>query len=554
MPRLTTHMPAAMPGALARLRSRIAACDAYDLAAAVLLAVLVLLVFATYNSYAISNDEQVQQHYGELIVAYYASGFTDQALFHYDNLYLYGGLFDVLAVLVQHLIPFVDPYHLRHVLCALIGTAGIGAAWATARLVAGQRAGAIAAFALAACGPWYGSMFNHTKDIPFAAAMMGATYFLLRAARDLPRPRLRDVVWFGILLGAALGMRVLGLLMVSYAGLAMVMRIPQLRAGPMRDRLSVFAHSVIALAPAFFIGYVIMIAAWPWSALAPLNPLRGLIDFGDFHYQIHTLLNGHVYEMDKVPRLYVPIYLLIKLPLLMLAGAAIALLLVFWPGRTARGASDRRIETALLVFIAVFPVICEVIDRGPAFTGLRHFLFVVPAFAVLAGIGFDWLVNEFAARTRALAAGALTAIAGVLIWNAVILVQLHPYQYLYYNPLVGGLEGAARLYVTDYWVNIMPEAVDDLETYIATLDATDPGRNYLVAVCGERLPFEEEAGPHLKWTDDWDKADFFIAPTHMNCDRELNGKMIATISRLGARIGVVKDRRALVHPAIAHRR
>lgn len=554
MPRLTTHMPAAMPGALARLRSRIAACDAYDLAAAVLLAVLVLLVFATYDSYAISNDEQVQQHYGELIVAYYASGFTDQALFHYDNLYLYGGLFDVLAVLVQHLIPFVDPYHLRHVLCALIGTAGIGAAWATARLVAGQRAGAIAAFALAACGPWYGSMFNHTKDIPFAAAMMGATYFLLRAARDLPRPRLRDVVWFGILLGAALGMRVLGLLMVSYAGLAMVMRIPQLRAGPMRDRLSVFAHSVIALAPAFFIGYVIMIAAWPWSALAPLNPLRGLIDFGDFHYQIHTLLNGHVYEMDKVPRLYVPIYLLIKLPLLMLAGAAIALLLVFWPGRTARGASDRRIETALLVFIAVFPVICEVIDRGPAFTGLRHFLFVVPAFAVLAGIGFDWLVNEFAARTRALAAGALTAIAGVLIWNAVILVQLHPYQYLYYNPLVGGLEGAARLYVTDYWVNIMPEAVDDLETYIATLDATDPGRNYLVAVCGERLPFEEEAGPHLKWTDDWDKADFFIAPTHMNCDRELNGKMIATISRLGARIGVVKDRRALVHPAIAHRR
>ncbi len=554
MPRLTTHMPAAMPGALARLRSRIAACDAYDLAAAVLLAVLVLLVFATYDSYAISNDEQVQQHYGELIVAYYASGFTDQALFHYDNLYLYGGLFDVLAVLVQHLIPFVDPYHLRHVLCALIGTAGIGAAWATARLVAGQRAGAIAAFALAACGPWYGSMFNHTKDIPFAAAMMGATYFLLRAARDLPRPRLRDVVWFGILLGAALGMRVLGLLMVSYAGLAMVMRIPQLRAGPMRDRLSVFAHSVIALAPAFFIGYVIMIAAWPWSALAPLNPLRGLIDFGDFHYQIHTLLNGHVYEMDKVPRLYVPIYLLIKLPLLMLAGAATALLLVFWPGRTARGASDRRIETALLVFIAVFPVICEVIDRGPAFTGLRHFLFVVPAFAVLAGIGFDWLVNEFAARTRALAAGALTAIAGVLIWNAVILVQLHPYQYLYYNPLVGGLEGAARLYVTDYWVNIMPEAVDDLETYIATLDATDPGRNYLVAVCGERLPFEEEAGPHLKWTDDWDKADFFIAPTHMNCDRELNGKMIATISRLGARIGVVKDRRALVHPAIAHRR
>ena len=64
-----------------------------------------------------------------------------------------------------------------------------------------------------------------------------------------------------------------------------------------------------------------MIAAWPWSALAPLNPVRGLIDFGEFHYHIRTLLDGRVYEMADVPRWYVPVYLLIKLPLVILAGA-----------------------------------------------------------------------------------------------------------------------------------------------------------------------------------------------------------------------------------------
>ena len=341
--------------------------------------------------------------------------------------------------------------------CALIGIGGIAAAFGTARLVAGPRAGAIAAYALAVCGPWYGAMFNHTKDIPFAAAMMGAAYFLLRAARGLPRPRSLDVIWFGLLLGAALGMRVLGLLIVGYAGLAMIARIPRLRDGPLRDRLSFFAQSVIALAPAFLIGYAIMIAAWPWAALAPLNPVRGLIDFGEFHYQIRTLLNGHVYDMGDVPRWYVPAYLLIKLPLLMLAGAAVALLFVLWPRRGAERTSQRRLESALLVFIAVFPVACEVIDHGPAFTGLRHFLFVVPVFAALAGIGFDWLLSEIEARRRALAGGALAAIAALIVWNATILVRLHPYQYLYYNPLVGGIEGASRLYVMDYWVNIMPK-------------------------------------------------------------------------------------------------
>jgi Dolichyl-phosphate-mannose-protein mannosyltransferase len=546
-PQLSQPPTIAWRNAAARLRARFTACDPYDLAVALLLVGLVVLAFATYDDYAISNDEAVQQHYGELIVAYYRSGFTDRALFHYENLYLYGGLFDVLAVLVERALPFVDPYVIRHVLCALIGIAGIGGAAATARLVAGPRAGAIAALALATCGPWYGSMFNHTKDIPFATAMIGATYFLVRAGRELPSPRARDVVGFGLTLGAALGMRVLGLLMVGYACLVMLMRIPRLREGPTRDQLSFFAQSAIALAPAFVIGYAIMIAAWPWSALAPLNPIRGLIDFGQFNMQIRTLFDGHVYTMGDVPRWYVPGYLLIKLPLLMLVGAGVALVLTLWP--RAGAPCERRLETALLVFIAVFPVLCEVIDRGPADTGLRHFLFVVPVFAALAGIGFDGLLSMLAARRRIFAAGAAAAIVAALAWDAGILVMLHPYQYLFYNPLVGGLEGAQRRYVTDYWVNIMPEAVDDLEAYVATLG--EPGRRYTVAVCGERLPFENEAGPRLQWVEDWNKAEFFIAPTHMNCDRALDGKVIARIARLGVLIGVVKDRRELVHSANA---
>ncbi|MGH6725739.1 MAG: glycosyltransferase family 39 protein [Pseudolabrys sp.] len=542
-----------LPGPYLRLRARLAACDRYDLAVVALLILLVALALATYDSYAISNDEGVQQHYGELIVAYYASGFADQALFHYANLYLYGGLFDVLAVLFERLLPFLDPYSVRHILCALTGIAGIGAAAATARMVAGARAGAIAAFALAVCGPWYGSMFNHTKDIPFAAAMTGAAYFLLRSARELPRPHWRPVIAFGVLLGAALGIRVLGLLMVGYAGLAMVIGMQQLRSEPMRDRLSFFAQSATALAPAFLIGYFIMIAAWPWSALAPLNPVRGLVDFGEFNYHIKTLLDGQIYEMGDVPRWYVPAYLLIKLPLLVLVGAAAAFAFIVLPGRAVSDAPNRRSQTALLAFIATFPVICEVIDRGPAFSGLRHFLFVVPPFAVLAGLGFDWLLTEIARHGRALATMGLAAIGAVLAWNAAILIELHPYQYLYYNPLVGGLEGASGRYVTDYWVNIMPEAVDDLEDYVAKLDqAGNRGRQYTVAVCGERLPFEKEADPRLHWTEDWKQAEFFIAPTHMNCDRAVNGKVIATITRLGVRIGVVKDRRALVKAEFAH--
>ena len=71
-----------------------------------------------------------------------------------------------------------------------------------------------------------------------------------------------------------------------------------------------------------------MIAAWPWAALAPLNPLRALTTFADFNYPIRTILDGHVYHMGDVPRSYVPVYFAIKLTLLLLAGAALALAFV----------------------------------------------------------------------------------------------------------------------------------------------------------------------------------------------------------------------------------
>jgi hypothetical protein len=187
----------------------------FDWAFVLSVVALLGLVGLTFGQYAVSNDEGVQHHYGELIIAYYKSGFTDRSVFGFDNLYLYGGLFDIVAVLLQHLLP-LDLYDIRHLLSALTGIGGIVAAWATGRMIAGPRAGFIAAIALAICGVWYGSMFNHTKDVPFASAMMGATFFLLRATRHHPSPPRRDVLWFGVLFGCALGLRATGLLMVCY--------------------------------------------------------------------------------------------------------------------------------------------------------------------------------------------------------------------------------------------------------------------------------------------------------------------------------------------------
>ena len=84
--------------------------------------------------------------------------------------------------------------------------------------------------------------------------------------------------------------------------------------------------------------------------------------------------------------------------------------------------------------------------------------------------------------------------------------------------------------------------------------------DYTVGVCGERVSFERERYAferrlkrvRLRWIKNpqWKQADFFIAPTHLSCDRIIDGKIIATISRLGVPIGYVKDRRAIIQAAL----
>jgi hypothetical protein len=388
-------------------------------------------------------------------------------------------------------------------------------------------------------------MFNHTKDIPFAAAMTGATFFLIRIARRLPLPRANDIIAFGLLAGSSLGIRVLGLLLVIYAFAAIIIYLPR------QNRQRFVLVSMLRLLPAFAFAYVIMILAWPWAALAPLNPLRGLFAFSEFHYGVRTAVDGKVYVMAQVPRLYVPIYILIRMPLLALFGAAMAIAVALWPRLAAASWRPERKGIALVSLTAIFPLVCQVIWHGPAFAGLRHFLFVVPALAILAGIGLDAAVTALATRGRLLAHGGFAIVAACFLVDAVTLVRLHPYEYLFYNRLVGGLEGASRRYDLDYWFGSMPEAIRQLESYLRSepIEAGKLAQVYSVAVCGERLPFEKTVTlPQLRWDfkSEWDQSEFFIAPTHMNCDGDLDGKIVGAVERLGVVIAYVKDRRALL--------
>ena len=137
-------------------------------------------------------------------------------------------------------------------------------------------------------------------------------------------------------------------------------------------------------------------------------------------------------------------------------------------------------------------------------------------------------------------------------WDAATLYRLHPDEYLFFNPLVGGLAGASRNYDTDYWVNTMPEAVIDLEHYLDRTEGKDAAGQSLSGRSLQRASAIRESGRFASRVDARrGSCGFLIAPTHMDCDREFKGRVVATVERLGVLISVVKDRRAITHPNLA---
>lgn len=500
----------------------------------VLIALYVLLCF---DQHGLSNDEEVQHVYGRLLLDYYRSGLTDLAAFQYKNLYLYGGLFDLLAASAERLLPAMNVWDLRHLLTALFGLGGLFAVYRTARLLAGEAAALSAVGLLMLTGAWGGALFTHTKDIPFAACMAWATLCIVRLVPLMPRPPLALVLQLGAAIGCAFGLRVGAVFAVMALGLTVV-AVSALSAGDLRTRAAHLLRSIASLLPAVPVALALMALCWPWSVQAPGNLFKALTTFSHFTFDLYTVLDGEVMKIGEVPRHYLPLYLAARLPELALAGLLLA----------AAGAltAPRRVDGLRwlpVLLAALLPLALALATRPTLYNGIRHFTFLLPPLAVISAAGLCAAGRWSRARPATTAAFALLCAAGVAV-PLYDMARLAPYHYVNYNRLAGGFAGAPDRWETDYWSDGVREAAALLRARIDAEPA--PAEPWQVAVCAESLQAQAWL-PTERYvvTRDWVRADFFISTTHMRCDEVLRGDEIARVERAGLTLTVVKDRRTL---------
>ena len=512
-----------------------------------------LLVLITFTDYGITWDEDVHNYYGILVLNYYASGFTDLRATHWQDLFNYGGAFDMLAAIVNHVSPF-DTYETRHLLNGLVGVLGLVGVWKLGRALGGPRVGFLAALFLALTPNYYGQMFNNPKDVPFAAGMVWGVYYLVRLAAELPRPRWSTLAKLGLAIGMALAIRVGGLLLVGYLGLLLAAsgiwralaarRVGILFGDGLRSLFQV-------LLPVSVLAYGVMLVFWPFAQLDPINnPLRALANFSHQDFPWKTLFDGEYVPATDLPWAYLPVHVALALPelvLVLLATAPIAA--VLWIRK--RGAERATaLSYAVVGFAVAFPIAYAIAIKAVLFDGMRHFIFVLPPIAALAAVvmdrALDWLSGL---SVRRWVYGALGCYAALHLG---IMASLHPDEYVYYNAFIGGVGGADGLFKTDYWANSYAEAVGGLEDHLRAEFGSDyMDHDFKVAVCGPPISASFYFPPNFVFTRDRSRADFFIAFTKDDCEKALPGREIYRVERMGVLLSIVLDHRAYLESASA---
>jgi Dolichyl-phosphate-mannose-protein mannosyltransferase len=490
-----------------------AAARRWDLIAIGILAIVAVIVLATFRDYGLGWDDYTHSQYGSLLVSLYRSGFTDRRAFSFVNLYMYGGGFDIVATLAGKILPF-GLFETRRLVGGLIGVIGLFFTWRLGRRVGGPFTGLVALILLATCPLYYGHMYINAKDGPFAAVTVIALLGIVRAFEDYPRATPPTIALCGVGIGLAVGARVLG----GFAVLDAVLSLPLIvgiraRANGLRPALAECGTFLVPFIPGAILAYIVMGLVWPWSVVSPLNPFHAVEYFSNvFEKPWRELFDGQLIPVTDMPRSYVPTLFALQLPELMLAlglgGIAGAIVAVARAGDRSAADAGRRAVLLCLILAVSLPILVMVATRPFIYNGIRHFVFVLPPLAVLGGLAAAAIARHLRRYgSAAIAAGAMALIAG-LVSPVIDMVRLHPYEYTDYNHLVGGVSGAQRDFMLDYWGLSLTQASRQLRAMLAERHETPPQGQWTVAVCGPHPPVAVALGPQFSTTWDPKNADF----------------------------------------------
>ena len=314
-----------------------------------------------------------------------------------------------------------------------------------------------------------------------------------------------------LLLGFTTSTRILG----PYAGLLVTMYALRTKGKLALPALSVYA--IIAMIATYL--------TWPYLWMNPLMHFwSSIVEMSSYPWFGEVLFNGGKYSSTELPYSYLPVLFAIQLTepiwLLSIAGCLTAI----------QNKVKNRTLVQLSLWWFLIPLVVFIILRIALYDNFRQVLFILPPIFLMAGVAFEAVKNV---------KWQIVLIALSLLPGMLGIVSLHPYEYIYYNSIVGGVNGAQGRFETDYWLTSYRQAAEYLNQTAppgSVIWADGPGNLFSI--------FASENFDVYSWSRDQVPAnvDFVVVTTRSDAYKTVypEAEIIYTISRGGADLAVIK--------------
>jgi hypothetical protein len=363
----------------------------------------------------------------------------------------------------------------------------------------------------------YFALFIYTRAIYFLA-FTSILLYLYRHLLPSSIPLLTSILLPAILLGFTASIRILG----PFAGLIVVFYALRTKGRQAIPALLIYA----------IIASIAMYLTWPYLWTDPVGHLFGSLQtMSAYPWQGRVLFNGVKYASTALPYSYLPVLFGIQLTEPVWALSVVGLVISIIGRRPERVEGEKRKLIELTILWFVIPLLGFIILHSALYDNFRQVLFILPPVFWLAGVVFEKIKNT---KWR-IALVTLCLLPGILG-----IVRLHPYEYIYYNSFIGGMDGAQGRFELDYWVISYREAAE----YVNGIAPA----NSAIWVEGPSQLFGLYAREDLKIfsTHEVERADHYdyvIATTRYNLDQTSypDAKIIYKIMRGDAILTVIKQ-------------
>lgn len=438
-----------------------------------------LMLWGSFDA-GMSGDETYHDTQAAHVYDYYRTFGQDStaAVVTEDyNLPLYGQVVDNFAYALSQWFGIEDIMQLRHIVNTICGWMGILFTALLAYRIAGRKyLPAILTFLLFVCSPRFlGHSFNNLKDVGLASFTAMSLFYMVVFLQDFPKVKWSTSVMLAVGIGLAMSVRVGGLILMAYFILFCLLRFFQMcnrgafAEGGMWRTIGRFCLYGIGI----FLGACLLcLILWPYAMQAPLHHVFGaLLSMNDFEIAIRQLFEGRLQMSTNLPWYYTPKFILMTIPVAVIVGA-LAYLATAWR-------KENRFWGVFLCFCFLFPVVWIILTKANVYGGWRHSMFCYPPLVAMAGLGF-YSLHEMPVKP------ALRWILGLFLPIVLLIgpvrhiIANHPYEYVYFNELAGGIRRAYGCYEMDYYYHSTREGA---EWVMANADTSllEPGRKIKVA-------------------------------------------------------------------------